>query len=421
MCRIWLATALSLTLLTAQAAALAAGPAAPASATPSPRPPYLQRGDEVEARYQAHRERLERFFEALVFRLAEDAADLRAALAPPAPVPYGYQILPQFVPDPARLAGTRRIVSASFSWSRTEGYVVRDRAKLDGLEARLVESARLTPEARRREYGELVGEYKKLLASQKLIASNVEYNRLWQAEIVRHRGVYDRLTVLHDAVLERQALLDGLPLGDERIEADVRARIDALSRRIEEAISKLPAPSFLRVDRPAPHRWVLRVPLYTDIEDAAFVDRARGAIEHAWRVRDGEDEWSLTLEIHRVPPASLYPDGGPPPHGAHIDLADHGRRFPSGGAVLTTGANTTHVRGHSIIVGPHELAPNVLAHEFGHILGLVDGYFRGYRDRGADGYEVLEVVIDLDDIMSAPGYGRVQRQHFEQVLGERRG
>ena len=51
----------------------------------------------------------------------------------------------------------------------------------------------------------------------------------------------------------------------------------------------------------------------------------------------------------------------------------------------------------------------------------MDGYFRGYRDRGADGYQVLEVVIDLDDIMSAPGYGRVQRRHFEQVLGERQG
>jgi hypothetical protein len=31
------------------------------------------------------------------------------------------------------------------------------------------------------------------------------------------------------------------------------------------------------------------------------------------------------------------------------------------------------------------------------------------------------VVIDLGDIMSAPGVGRVQRQHFQQLLDERRG
>ena len=74
-----------------------------------------------------------------------------------------------------------------------------------------------------------------------------------------------------------------------------------------------------------------------------------------------------------------------------------------GGAVLTTGANSTHVLGRSINVGPHDIAPNPLAHEFGHILGFVDRYFRGYRDQGPDGFEVLEVVIDPEDIMSAPG------------------
>jgi hypothetical protein len=45
----------------------------------------------------------------------------------------------------------------------------------------------------------------------------------------------------------------------------------------------------------------------------------------------------------------------------------------------------------------------VLAHEFGHVLGLRDAYFRGYRDLGADGYQVMEVVADPDDIMGAPG------------------
>ena len=83
--------------------------------------------------------------------------------------------------------------------------------------------------------------------------------------------------------------------------------------------------------------------------------------------------------------------------------------------MLTTGVNTTHVLDRGI-----NIAPNVLAHEFGHILGFVDGYFRGYRDRDPDGYEVLEVVIDLGDMMSAPGHGRVRGQHFEGPVGQRR-
>jgi hypothetical protein len=125
------------------------------------------------------------------------------------------------------------------------------------------------------------------------------------------------------------------------------------------------------------------------------------------------------LEIRDVPAKQLYPDGGLPAHGEHIDVAQHIRRFPPGGAVLTTGANSTHVLGRSINVGPHDIAPNPLAHEFGHILGFVDRYFRGYRDRGPEGFEVLEVVIDPEDIMSAPGAGRVGRHHFERLLSAR--
>ena len=69
-----------------------------------------------------------------------------------------------------------------------------------------------------------------------------------------------------------------------------------------------------------------------------------------------------------------------------------------------------------MVLGPQEITETVLAHEFGHILGFRDGYLRGYRDRGDDGYEVVELVPDLEDIMTAPGKGRVQRAHFDQLV-----
>jgi len=244
----------------------------------------------------------------------------------------------------------------------------------------------------------------------------------WQGEIVRYLRIYQDLTALNEAVLTRQVYLDALPVGEERIEADLLDRAAALSRRIEEAVRKLPTSDFVRIDHPSPHHWVVTVPVRTDIEDSAFIERFRAAIEGAWHVRDGEDEFSVVLDIQHVSPAALYPDGRVPARGAHIDLGDHIRRFPPGGVVLTTGATLTYATaGPTIVLGPHAVAPGTLAHEFGHMLGFKDGYFRGYRDRGPEGYEVIEVILDPEEIVGAPEQGRVRRQHFDEILGERRG
>jgi hypothetical protein len=364
---------------------------------------------------------MEQFFETFRARVEAETPDLLAKLreAAPASVPHGYGILPRLVPDPPLTSRPSRITSTSFSWRRTESFIDQDVRRLEKLETRLGEAAQLGGEERRREWAKMVDEYRPLAGNLRLIANHIEYNRLWQAEIARNRRSYDVNTSLHDAVLERQAILDTLQAGDPVLELSLRAREEALWARIHDVTHKVSPPDFLRVEHPSPHRWIIKVPLHTDIEDQSFVDAFRAAVEQAWHVRDGEDEFSVALEIRGVPASQLYPEGSVPAHGEHLDQSRHIARFPAGGAVLTTGSNSTYVLGLSIDIGPHDIGPTALAHEVGHILGFPDGYFRGYRDRGPEGFEVLEVMTDVDDIMSQPGNGRVQRDHFKRLLEAR--
>lgn len=417
--------ALALTLLLSVLTAAVAGAQSdgtPSAATPGAvtRAPYLVRGDEVDKRYQLHRENLESFFNRFSAVLEKEAPDLRQKLLPPAPVPFGYQILPPLLPDPPRSTKQSRIVLSPFSWHRTDSIIDSNRGRLAALEARLDKSVPMNADDRRRQYASMADEYRKLVAGQKFIANLVQYNRLWQSEIARFTQRYKDTNTLQDFVLTRQALLDSLSLGGEHLEGDLRARADSLTRRIAEAIRKSPTPDFVRADHLTAHQWILSVPLYTDIADSAFIEAARAAIEDGWRVRDGDDEFKVILDIRRTLPSQLYPNEAVPVNGAHIVIPEHVKRFPPDGAVLTTGGNLTYLFGRSIILGPHAIARATLVHEFGHILGFKDAYFRGFQDSGADGYNVLEVILGPDDDLGVPQNGRVSRQHFEAILQERR-
>ena len=116
----------------------------------------------------------------------------------------------------------------------------------------------------------------------------------------------------------------------------------------------------------------------------------------------------------------LYVNEAPPARGDKIDLKQHVLRFPAGYAIVTSGSGVTHYEragGRAYVVfGAGETTDSVIAHEFGHILQLHDAYLRGYRDIGASGFEVLEVVPDITDLMSAPGAGRVKAHHFEILI-----
>jgi hypothetical protein len=421
-------------------------------------PPYVQRGDAVEARYRAYKERLERVYETLRARVRADAPDLSPQLekAAPKPLAHGYQILPKLIPDVPPPAAPLRATSAHYSWPWTETMIEREMKRLDALAATLDDTASLDRARRRSADEKMLADYRELPAAQRNIDAHIQYNRLWQPNIARDRRGYDRQTILHDAVVERQAIRDALGATDtataagdaagegafrkalngisgidagaprNTVKAALRAREQTLAQEIRVATDDIAPPPFLHIAHPSAHLWIVNVPVFTDIADRAFVRAWKHAVETIWHLRDRDDEFRVRIAVTFVSPAQLscpaaagrQPAGCPRPHhGELIDLNAHAARFPAGGAVLTTGALTTHVTaGRCLALGPHDVTPHTLAHEFGHILGFKDVYFRGYRDLGADGFEVMEVIADPEDIMGAPGIGPVRRHHFERLI-----
>jgi hypothetical protein len=317
--------------------------------------------------------------------------------------------------------------------------IARDTRKIDALTAEL-DGVLRTKRARRRPVLErMLSEYRPLRESQRTLEAHIQYNRLWQQNIAGDPAGYGRQTALHDGVLERQRIADALAARDEAsfrgaiagiagidpggartvLEVELRAREKALAEAIHAATDDLVPPAFLRGEHPAPHLWILKVPFYTDIDDEAFIRAWQSSAERVWKVQDGGDEFRIEIVVTHLSPEQLCAAAGcaPPRRGEAIDLPAHIARFPRDGAVLTTGANLTHVTaGRCIALGPQDIAPHVLAHELGHILGFKDMYFRGYRDLGADGYEVMEVIADPADIMGAPGVGPVLRHHFDGLM-----
>jgi hypothetical protein len=401
-------------------------------------PPHVRRGDRVEALYRVYRGRLERLHDSLSERGKDIGLDLLPKLqaAIPKPVVQGYQILPRLLPDAPPRDRPPRANSAGYSWPWTERLIDRETTKIQALEAQAERIQNLPLPQRQAAHEQVLADFVDLDAWRKIIDGHIQYNRLWQAAIAANRSGYDRQTVLHDAVLERQAILDALSATDDtafgqalkkvagidatksaaELKDDLRAREKELAGRILDATGANPPPSFARIEHSGSHLWVVHLPVYTDIADLEFVQAVKNGIEGIWHVRDGEDEFRVELSIKYISPTVLYAGIMAPQAGEQIDLNKHLVVFPTDGAVLTTGAMTTSIFGRAIVLGPHDIATRVLAHEFGHLLGFKDVYFRGYRDLGENGFEVWEVVAASDDIMGAPGSGPVLRRHFEWII-----
>jgi hypothetical protein len=373
--------------------AFAAGQIAP----PPARPAYVREGDRVEQEFRTYRDRLERFHSVLLATIQRDIPLLRSELRepPPQPVVYGYQLLPRIVDN--AFGETRPVTSFTYSWPITRGYINGEGIKLDRAEAEMQLAEKATGVAKSTLILSLIGTYKNLLDNQRVIDQYIEYNRLWQRTIAENRPRYDELTKVYNLV--------------QSADADTAAAI-------RQVLGQPLVPSSIRVlTDNENHRVVLQVPIYTDIENDGFLALAKSVIENVWQARDADTSYSVEIEFRKISAAALYEGETAPQRGAHFEVSVHAARFPTGGLVLTTGAEMTNaIVKRYVALGPGDIFKRTLAHEFGHLLGFPDGYIRGYKDLGEMGLEIQELTTVFDDIMSSPRDGAVLPAHFKMII-----
>ena len=397
-------------------------------------PLHVQRGNRVQEHYDGYTKHLHAYYESLVAALQSRAPELLPTLEPPHPLQHGYRILPNIVADPPPLTQPARSRSAQYSWPWTDHLIDRASSDVGRSAHELKRALSLEPKMRQMAYQQLAARYRQLHQQQQNIDAHIQYNRLWQEAIAANRSQYDSESVLHDRVLERQEVLEvfsaryaaALRSAHGTINQTVVASLNELSSGLTERGNLLgreidaardlffDAPAYVRLEQQISD-WIVHVPFYTDIQDSAFVQSAKRAIEDTWHLRSGKDDFRIQLHFSYISPENLYGTQKPPKYGTGMNIQKHVKQFPAEGAILTTGAITTHVDGRAIILGPHDITRGVLAHEFGHILGFRDAYFRGYKDLAEDGFQVLEIVADSNDIMGAPATGGVLRRHYEKL------
>ena len=379
----------------------------------------MLRGDHVEATYKAYVKRLERYQTRLRSYLEVDAPDLAETLTkqPPKPVDYGYLIVPNLTVVEANSPAKPR--SVRYSWPWTSQMLDREQTTLSTAEQTLDKVDGMTSKTRRETYEQLTDGYSALERGQRLVDQHLKHNRFWQRVIAEDWDRFERQTVLHEAVVDRERALEHLRATGITAEAkaDYDRQLAELGTQIEDDQPGPAAPRYIQIIENGAERRVLRVPLYTDIQDAGFVAASVAAIESAWSVDVDGIAYRLELDVRTLTPEELYHPDAPPERGTHIDLDEHVKHFPRDGGVLTTGSNRTHaIPGRYVAVGPDPLSSRTVAHEFGHILGFTDRYIRGARDLGRAGYAILEIVPDALDIMAAPASGLVRSSHFDILI-----
>jgi hypothetical protein len=390
-------------------------------------PAHVERGNRAARHYDAYSRQLAQYHSSLTRALRESAPELLVHLQPRPPIVHGYQILPRITAD----AGSAEYVNTNvaYSWPWTDHLIDEGQRAISRSDAELRKA--MTSVTGGRVLQRLALEYHQLNQQHRNLDAHIQYNRLWQSAIAANRRAYDKETALHDQIFEHQRILDrlartrvaldrfnGTYSGPDRfpeLTTSLSGREALLRGRIGQALDDANPPDFVKIEN-SRNEWVVRVPLLTDIEDREFVDATKKIIETTWMSADGHRSYRVELDISFISVDILYGKAKRPVTGQNLEMRRHLQRFPAGTAILTTGAFSTHVQDNAIVLGPHDLSPRVLAHEFGHILGFRDLYVRGYKDLAEDGFEVMEVVSDPQDIMAATPQGKVASRHFLRLI-----
>jgi len=329
----------------------------------------------------------------LVARLIDD---------PPEPLPRGYGILPEITDEPA--TRTRELTETRFS---IEG-LLKPAERRAEVAAELAATEAADPDSN---LEELVTEYESLSDQQQILDHQLAYHAYWQDAVVDYPAYFELRNRIVALVQELQAAID---------RGETPERIAALLAEVRAKVAPFVPTKGLTIRTKQDGTRVLPVTVLTDITAKKFLKQFRAAVIDSFSRSTAAHnlDFEVELEIRRISPRELYPQG-PPSHGEPIDLEAHGARFPEGFMILTTGAESTHSwQGRSILFGPAPIRRNSLAHEFGHLLGFSDAYLRGFEGDPDDPYGIVLVEWGglLDDLMGNSEAGAVSEEMIRTLL-----
>jgi len=318
---------------------------------------------------------------------------------PPASRPHGYGIVPELREDGPEAPVTAR--ERTYSLERLAGELEND---LHDAATLVVAAAGSPLEAQ-------VAELERLRERLRNVEEHLDYHAYWQRAVVEQSDFFAARNRLVAEVRELNA---------ERRGGGPPERIAERSRALLERLAPFTPTPGLRIETREGGQQVLPVVLLTDIENDAFLAVFQHAVETTFERAPSASapRFAIELEIRRISPSTLYPEGAPA-RGAAIEMSAHLARFPDGALILTTGEDSTHAwTGHYIALGPDPVTRRTLAHEFAHLLGFRDAYLRGYDGdpHGPYGAILVEWVGLADDLMGDSEHGRVTEAMIRTLL-----